>query len=324
MAIIKQIQLGETIYDIKDAYSGFITRDVNNLTNYTLSSNLATVATSGSYNDLSNLPTIPTFNDSRLTINVVTNSTNSTTFRAYGPQAGTQTVSIDLTPYAIIGSMPLANQNDAGCIKINGSYGVSLTSGALSCIDLDYNGYLTKSNGYFISKTTLEAAIKGKKLIGQTAISGSVVGLNDMLVAGSNITLTTHPTTNVITISATDTTYTSAAAAEGGTTLSLVTTGEKYTWNHKSDFSGNYVDLTNKPELFSGSYNDLTDKPTLFSGSYNDLTNKPTIPTLTSQLTNDSNFITTSYLASLSGYDASATQTLKNVNGTLTWVTDTI
>ena len=35
MAIIKQIQLGETVYDIKDAYSGFITRDVNNLTNYT-------------------------------------------------------------------------------------------------------------------------------------------------------------------------------------------------------------------------------------------------------------------------------------------------
>jgi hypothetical protein len=43
---------------------------------------------------------------------------------------------------------------------------------------------------------------------------------------------------------------------------------------------------------FSGNYNDLTNKPTLFSGSYNDLTNKPTIPTLTSQLTNDSGFLT--------------------------------
>lgn len=40
--------------------SGFITNTVNNLTNYTLSSNLATVATTGSYNDLSNKPTIPT------------------------------------------------------------------------------------------------------------------------------------------------------------------------------------------------------------------------------------------------------------------------
>lgn len=46
----------------------------------------------------------------------------------------------------------------------------------------------------------------------------------------------------------------------------LVTDTEKATWNAKSDFSG----------------------------SYNDLTNKPTIPTLTSQLTNDSNFVSDS------------------------------
>ena len=70
--------------------------------------------------------------------------------------------------------------------------------------------------------------------------------------------------------------------------------------------SGSYNDLTNKPTLFSGDYNDLTNKPTIpaaqvnsdwnatsglakilnkptlasvaTSGSYNDLTNKPTIP----------------------------------------------
>lgn len=89
----------------------------------------------------------------------------------------------------------------------------------------------------------------------------------------------------------------------------LVTDTEKSTWNAKSDFSGSYNDLTNKPNLFSGNYNDLTDKPTIptslseltedsahrlvtdtekttwnaksdFSGSYNDLTNKPTISTI--------------------------------------------
>jgi hypothetical protein len=41
--------------------------------------------------------------------------------------------------------------------------------------------------------------------------------------------------------------------------------------------SGSYVDLTNKPTIPSGSYTDLTNKPTLFSGSYVDLTNKPTL-----------------------------------------------
>lgn len=81
-----------------------------------------------------------------------------------------------------------------------------------------------------------------------------------------------------------------------------------------SGFSGDYNDLFNTPEIpdvtglastayvdqqiatiqtFSGSYNDLTDKPTLFSGNYNELYNRPTIPTRTSDLSNDSGFITT-------------------------------
>lgn len=69
-------------------------------------------------------------------------------------------------------------------------------------------------------------------------------------------------------------------------------------------FSGDYDDLTNKPDLsvyelaadaFSGDYDDLTNKPDLsvyelaadaFSGDYNDLTNKPTIPAAVSG-TND-------------------------------------
>ena len=43
-----------------DNDSGFITNNVDNLTNYTKTSELSSVATSGSYNDLSNKPTIPT------------------------------------------------------------------------------------------------------------------------------------------------------------------------------------------------------------------------------------------------------------------------
>ena len=47
--------LGINIPDV----SNFITKDVNNLTNYTKTSDLSSVATSGSYNDLSNKPLIP-------------------------------------------------------------------------------------------------------------------------------------------------------------------------------------------------------------------------------------------------------------------------
>lgn len=65
--------------------------------------------------------------------------------------------------------------------------------------------------------------------------------------------------------------------------------------------SGAYNDLSGTPTLAtvatSGSYNDLTQKPALAnvatSGAYGDLTGRPTIPTATSDLTNDSGFITT-------------------------------
>ena len=50
------------------------------------------------------------------------------------------------------------------------------------------------------------------------------------ITAGSNVTLT--ESSGVVTIGATDTTYSSEPASSGGSTVSLVTTGEKYTWNN--------------------------------------------------------------------------------------------
>ena len=63
--------------------SGFITKSVNDLTNYTLTSSLSSVATSGSYTDLTNTPTIPTNtsdlnNDSGFITNTVNDLTNYT------------------------------------------------------------------------------------------------------------------------------------------------------------------------------------------------------------------------------------------------------
>lgn len=71
------------------------------------------------------------------------------------------------------------------------------------------------------------------------------------------------------------------------TTHRLVTDTEKTTWNNKSNFSGNY--------------NDLTNKPTLFSGDYDDLTNKPSIPTKISDLTDDSDFLESTDLKTVNG-----------------------
>lgn len=49
------------------------------------------------------------------------------------------------------------------------------------------------------------------------------------------------------------------------TTHRTVTDAEKTSWNNKSTFSGSYNDLTNKPSLFSGNYNDLSGKPTILT-----------------------------------------------------------
>jgi hypothetical protein len=50
------------------------------------------------------------------------------------------------------------------------------------------------------------------------------------LAANTKYPITAGGTSYVFTTPV-DTTYTSETAAENGTTISLVTTGEKYTWN---------------------------------------------------------------------------------------------
>lgn len=79
----------------------------------------------------------------------------------------------------------------------------------------------------------------------------------------------------------------SASAAAGITSANITT------WNNKSDFSGNYNDLTNKPTIPAAQVNSdwnattgvarILNKPTLAtvatSGAYSDLSGKPTIPT---------------------------------------------
>lgn len=84
------------------------------------------------------------------------------------------------------------------------------------------------------------------------------------------------------------------AAAEGNhshgnkTVLDGITAAKVSAWDAKSDFSGNYNDLTNKPTI-PAAYTHPSSHPASMitglatvatSGSYKDLTDKPTIPTI--------------------------------------------
>ena len=68
----------------------------------------------------------------------------------------------------------------------------------------------------------------------------------------------------------------------GGTNYTIVGISQllsvPYALNAKTaenSFSGNYNDLTNRPNLFDGNYNSLSNLPTLFSGTYSDLLGRP-------------------------------------------------
>ena len=132
--------------------SGFITKDVNDLTNYTLTSNLATVATTGSYNDLTNTPSIPaaqiqsdwdqtdntaldyiknkpTIPDAVSVTQIETSGTNiasitigSTTTQLYAPAGGGTQVQSDWTQTDNTAVDYIKNKPNLATVATSGSY----------------------------------------------------------------------------------------------------------------------------------------------------------------------------------------------------------
>lgn len=119
--------------------AGYITNTVNDLTNYTLTSNLATVATTGDYDDLTNKPTIPTV---PANVSAFTNDAGYITATDYASRSG------------------------AGTISASAYFGTNVdsNSGALYADSIAYATYQTKTNNTIISKGTLENVITGKNL----------------------------------------------------------------------------------------------------------------------------------------------------------------
>ena len=83
-------------------------------------------------------------------------------------------------------------------------------------------------------------------------------GSNDTveIVAGDNIIITGSANNSTIEISVDDAIYESKSAAQNGTDLSLVTTGEKYNWNNKADeFSPSLRGTPTAPTASAGTNN---------------------------------------------------------------------
>ena len=126
--------------------------------------------------------------------------------------------------------------------RYNGTSWVAISANAIPKATQSVDGLITKED-----KTKLDGIATGAE-VNQNAFSKVTVGSTTVaadskadtltLVAGSNVTITPDATNDKITIAATDTKYSSKAAVSGGTDVSLVTTGEKATWNAKTSNTG--------------------------------------------------------------------------------------
>jgi len=138
-------------------------------------------------------------------------------------------------------AVAMLNRTDANALMN------TLDTGSSTPVDADY--YISQYVGGGTTTTTyhrrpvsaLWEYIKGK--------ISSVLGLTSAQYGGNAATATNASKVNNHTVESdvpanakfTDTTYESKAAASGGTAVSLVTTGEKYTWNNKSTVPTNHA-----------------------------------------------------------------------------------
>ena len=152
----------------------------------------------------------------------------------------------------------------------------------------------------YASKSYVDAAVDDVEAPVQSVngmVGNVVLSIPEELEAGNNITIENN------TISAT---YLEEDPIFAISPAASITSEDIARWDEANSFTGDYDDLTNKPDLSiyaqtaglatvatSGSYNDLTNKPDLTvyaetadlatvatTGDYDDLTNKPTIPVL--------------------------------------------
>ena len=201
---------------------------------------------SGSYNDLTNKPTVPSkvsdlTNDTGFVTNTVNNLTNyylkSETYTK--TEVNNLIAQLDEFNVEVVQTLPISD------IDTHTIYLVPKTGTAPDV----YDEYLYINNAW--------------ELIGNTAVDLSnyyTKSQTDTLLDDKADITDIPDVSDFITKNVNDLTYYTKSSD-----LSTVAT------------TGDYDDLRNTPDLFSGSYIDLTDKPT--------------IPTKTSDLTNDSNFM---------------------------------
>lgn len=249
----------DTISDLSDIRSGAALGETS-----VQPSDLATVATTGDYDDLSDKPDLSVYaTGSELTAGLATKQdtiSDLATIRSGASAGATAVQPADLAPYATTSDMntALASKQDT----LTAGSNIDITNNIISATaepQVQADWAQTDSSEVDFIKNKPDLSVYATTSAMNTALAGKQDVISDL----SDIR---------------------AGAALGDTAVQPADLATVAT-------TGDYDDLTDKPDL--SIYAESADLATVATtGSYADLTNTPSIPTATSELTNDSNFIT--------------------------------
>lgn len=249
----------DTILDLSDIRSGAALGETS-----VQPSDLATVATTGDYDDLSDKPDLSVYaTGAELTAGLATKQdtiSDLATIRSGASAGATAVQPADLAPYATTSDMntALASKQDT----LTAGSNINITNNVISATaepQVQADWAQTDSNEVDYIKNKPDLSVYATTSAMNTALAGKQDVISDL----SDIR---------------------AGAALGDTAVQPADLATVAT-------TGDYDDLTDKPDL--SIYAESADLATVATtGSYADLTNTPSIPTATSDLTNDSNFIT--------------------------------
>ena len=287
---VSSVQLGilETakvpVTDVQVNNTSVVNNNIANidLSGYAQSSALATVATTGSYSDLSGKPTIPDITNK---IDKINSSTDNAIVRFDGSSSAIQD--------------SLTTINDTGSITIGGNWTATssqnpyLAMGSYAKLTANTAGAFTFAPGNtptFLATTSEFRPISGtanQVNVGSASYPfkigffGTNIQVPQLYLTGNIIkriaSLADNPTVS----------YSYTLPNQTGT-IALV-----------ADIPSSTNDLTNNSGFITKEVNNLTNytlsanlSSVAISGNYSDLINKPSIPSATADITNNSGFIT--------------------------------
>lgn len=264
---------------------------------------------SGSYNDLSNKPTIPTkvsqlTNDSGYTTNTGTVTGVKVGSTSYSPSSGivslpaypTSLPASDVYSWAKASSKPSYTASDVGlgnvgnfkAVSTVASQGLSSTEQANARANIgagtsSFSGsYNDLSNKPTIPTKVSQLTNDSGYTTNTGTVTGVKVGSTSYSPSSGVVSLPAYPTS----LPASDVSSWAKASSKPSYTASEVGLGNVGNFKAVSTVASQGLSSTEK----SNARANIGAGTSSFSGSYNDLSNKPTIPTKTSQLTNDSGY----------------------------------